>query len=136
MIHRYLEETGGAYTIDEDGDYIVEYDRDPDSGADLTVYLSILEGETYSIQVVDEREFPKADWDRLIRLCNTWNSHERYPMAYLLVDEDSPNKADVLLEHCTFLKTGATQQQLSDLTEEIIESAFDFWEWAHSEHGL
>jgi len=136
LIRRYLDADGAAYDVDEDGDFVFEYDPDPDSGCTLTVYLSITERDWYSIVIANERTFQRADWERLVWLCNTWNAEEMYPMAYLLADPATPDEADIFLDHTYIAKFGISQEQLQHLTEEIIDSAFAFWDWAHSEHRV
>ena len=67
---------------------------------------------------------------------NSWNAAQPYPAAYLYMGEGDPDAADIRLDHYMLLESGVTQQQLDDLTDEIIDSAFDFWKWARREHGL
>ena len=37
------------------------------------------------------RRIPRADWDRMLRLCNEWNAHYKMPKVYFEVDD--PNAA-------------------------------------------
>ncbi len=136
LIHRYLEETGDDFEVDEDGNFVVEYDRDPDSGCELTGFFGIESEYVYVIELADERDFPRADWDRLLAICNEWNNTDYYPNAYLQHDEENAEVADVRLEHCILLKSGVTQQQLTDATGEIVDQAFAFWAWVHREYGI
>lgn len=135
MIRRYLDEDEVEYSVDEEGNFVVEYERDEDTGCEFTVFLSVDE-EYYTIQIVDERTFPLADGDRLMRICNAWNMEQMFPMAYVYTDEENADIADVRLEYTAILRYATSQEQLSDLTEEILDAAYEFWAWAQNEHGI
>ncbi len=136
LIRRYLDADGSGYEVDEDGDIVVEYDPDPDSGANLTVYLSITEREWYVILIVDERTFPQSDRERLTALCNSWNTDNMYPMASVVTSSDDPDRLDILLEYTSVARFGISQEQLKYTTDEVVWAGSDFWDWAHTEHGL
>ncbi|MGI8825326.1 MAG: YbjN domain-containing protein [Chloroflexota bacterium] len=136
MIRQYLEETGGDFSVDEDGDFVVEYDRDLDSGCELTGIFRITLEYLYVVELADYRDFPRAEWDRLLVMCNAWNDAEYYPMAYLHTEDENTDQGDIRLEYCMLLKSGISQQQLTDATDEIVDRAFEFWDWAHSEYGI
>ncbi|HEX8918600.1 MAG TPA: YbjN domain-containing protein [Chloroflexota bacterium] len=136
MIRRYLDEDEAEYDVDEDDNFVFEYDHDEECDCELTVWLSIDEGDTYALEVANEKSFPRSEWDRFLEICNEWNRNERYPIAYLDTDDETPDQIEIRLDYYVYLPSGATQKQISDLTEEFIENSFDFWKWAHREHGL
>lgn len=135
MLFRYLEEDDAEYEVDEDGSLIFSYDYDDECACELTVWLTLHPTNIFTVEVIEERNFPRSEWGRLLRICNTWNETERYPTAYLHTDDVGPEEVEIRLDHC-YLAHAATQQQIHDFTEEVIGNSFAFWKWAHREHGL
>jgi hypothetical protein len=140
MIRRYLEEDGAEYDVDEEGGFSFSYDYDDECACELTVWLTLPHSDIYTIEVHEERTFPRSESDRLLRICNTWNERERYPIAILYPEDVGPEEVEIRLVHTYIARAAtqqlATQQQVRDFTEEMIEKSFAFWKWAHQEHGL
>lgn len=136
LIRRYLDADDAEYEVDEDGVFTFEYDPDPDSGRTLTVNLSIVEQNWYFIQITSDQTFQRPEWERAVWLCNRWNAKEMYPAAYLLEDPDHPEEADIFLDYTAIFTFGVSQEQIEDITEKVIGSAFEFWEWARREQGI
>ena len=136
LIRRYLDEDEAEYDVDEDGNFGFEFDFDEDCACTVGVWLSIEDPDTYAIEVDSDKVFARSEWDGLVEICNQWNETERYPMAYVTADDDNPDQVQIVLDYFVYLPSGASLKQIVDLTEDVIDGGFDFWEQAYKEHGL
>ncbi len=139
MIQRFLDSMKLRYLRDNDGDFIVQFGYDTDRGNELSfVFMSSgHENEVYSIYAESSTFINSQDFDRAIRVCNTWNTEKRWPKAYLRIRQDSGRSyGRIMLEGQMDLEKGIHQELFDDFSGTIIASANAFWEWAHRDHGF
>lgn len=137
MIENYLRSKNLRFLRDNDGDFAVEFGYDADTGCELTFLLMAAgkQSQIYSILVRSDKHIGRADFGKMVMLCNTWNKDKRWPKAYLTVNDANTN-GSILLEGQVNFETGIHQEFLDDFTLTIIAAAFEFWKWLHQEHGI
>src|SRR5258708_33416399 len=88
-IEAFLEEDGLVYLRDRDGDFIVQFAYDEEISGHPRFLLAVAgdDDEQYCLRGDTLRRIPRADWDRVLRLCNEWNAHYKMPKVYLEVDD-------------------------------------------------
>ena len=78
-----------------------------------------------------------TDRDRLLRLCNEWNSLYKMPKVYLEVDD--PNRSPsgrVVCEQWFNLESGIHQELVNQLTSTFFSASFGFWRWLERQDSL
>src|SRR4051794_40203681 len=72
MIEAFLEESDLQYLRDRDGDFVVEFGYDEEIGGHPRFLLAVTgeDNEQYCLRGETMRRVPRADWDRMLRLCN------------------------------------------------------------------
>jgi hypothetical protein len=138
MIEAYLRGRELKFLRDSDGDFVLEWERDETIGCELRMLLAAAgkNKDIYSILVRSNRRIPRQDWERCVSLCNTWNREKRWPKAYVFWLEGDDASGQILLEGQIDLAKGIHSELFADFTETILGTAFQFWKWAHQEHGL
>ncbi len=130
MIKTYLATTDWKYLQDQDGDFVVRFSRDADTGCELSLWM-IVEGEKhnlYTVRVFSDKQIPKKDWGRAVMLCNDWNDHKRWGKAFLHIDNpDTDTTGQIIVEEQLDLEPGIHQELLNDFTTTVFSSANLFW---------
>ena len=139
MIEAFLEEADLHFLRDQDGDFVVEFGYSEEVGGHPRFLLAV-EGdddEQYCLRADTLRRIPKADWDRLLRLCNEWNSFYKMPKVYLEVDDPNASTTGrVVCEQWLNLETGLSQELLNALTNTFFSACFGFWRWLERQNAL
>jgi hypothetical protein len=139
LIENYIKARNWRFLTDSDGDLVVNFSSDADTGYEWTVYF-ILGGqkkEIYQMLVRARKDFPKAEWPRILMLCNEWNKVRRWPKSYLdIPGDEKAADARIILEASMDLETGIHQELFNDFSDTIFSCSIQFWKWAHLEHGL
>lgn len=139
LIADYIRSRNWRYLTDNDGDMVVNFKADDETGYEWSVYF-ILDGkekEIYQMIVRASKRFPKAEWPRIVLLCNEWNKKKRWPRSYLdIPDNAAETEAHIILDMSIDLEQGIHRELFEDLTDTIFTCAIQFWKWAHLEHGL
>ncbi len=138
MVERFLRSRNYRYLTDNDGDFVVHFAYDSDADCKITFYF-IASGQNktiFSINARSDKPIPKAEWGRIVMLCNTWNKEKRWPKAYLSVEDASSTRGEIVLGESIDLDTGIHQELLDDYTLTMIIGTTLFWEWLHKEHGI
>ena len=138
MLEDYLKQSNIIYSIDDEGDYEIHFDHTDDIGCELTVWLISQGDEKSTLRVLasTDRKIPVADWGRTILLCNTWNSENGGPKAYLTMSDEDDENASVDLDVSIDLEPGIHQELLNSFLDAAFAGIWVFWEWAHREHGI
>jgi hypothetical protein len=83
------------------------------------------------------KRIPKADWDRLLRLCNEWNALYKLPKVYLEVDDpNASSSGSVVCEEWFDFEAGVHQELVSQLTSTFFSACFGFWRWLERQDAL
>jgi hypothetical protein len=139
MIEKFLKSVGWNYMTTRNGDFVVQFTRDEDSGREMT-FLFVADGdekEILLIRIHADLNVPKKDWGRALMTCNTWNRNYRWPTAYLGVeDPDRDKTGEIVLERQIDLSSGVHQELLNDFVFRTFAAGSKFWEWAHQEQGF
>lgn len=139
MIQRFLDGMKLHYLRDSDGDFIVQFGFDMDRGNELNVLLTASgsKNDVYSIYVESSNFIDAKDFDRAIRVCNTWNMEKRWPKSYLRIRQDGGRAyGRIMLEGQLDLEHGIHQELFDDFSGTTLAGASAFWMWAHREHGF
>jgi hypothetical protein len=94
------------------------------------------EKTTLRISASSDKQIGKADWGRTILLCNTWNSTNDGPKAYLSISESEDENALIDLDIDLGLEPGIHQELLDGFIDDAFTGIWAFWEWVHQEHGI
>ncbi len=94
MIQAFLEDSELHYLRDRDGDFVVEfgYDEEVLGHPRFMLVASGDDHEQYCLRGDTMKRIPKAEWDRLIRLCNEWNAQYKLPKVYLEIDDPNASR--------------------------------------------
>lgn len=139
MIEKCLRSTSWRFLTDSEGDFVVEFRYDEETGVELEIFFEAegSKGQIYVIRGHADKRIPKNDWNKALMVCNTWNKEKRWPKAYLYVrDPSTDTTGTIMLEENLDLETGIHQELLNDITLTAVAGMFGFWEWAHREQGL
>lgn len=141
MLEQYLITRNYDYIVVEGGRMFVELDHDDDLGCALSYSLEIdrdTEGKKIlGVYIGSSTAISRADWGRIIYLCNKWNKEQCWPKAYLEVgDAEVDQTSFIQLEQSINLGPGVHQELLDQWIDDAITGGYDFWEWAHQEHGV
>ena len=81
--------------------------------------------EQYCLRGDTLRRIPRADWDRLLRLCNEWNAHYKMPKVYLEVDDPNTSTTGrIVCEQWIDLETGHPPGAGQSLDEHLLLRLF------------
>jgi Putative bacterial sensory transduction regulator len=139
MIEVFLDDDGLNFLRDRDGDFIVQFGYDDEiqghprfllavSGNDQEQYC--LRGDTY-------QRIPRAEWDRILRLCNEWNALYKMPKVYLEVDDPNTSTTGrVVCEQWIDLEAGVHQELVNQITGTFFSACFGFWRWLIRQNRL
>ena len=83
------------------------------------------------------RRIPRPDWDRMLRLCNEWNTHYKMPKVYFEVDDPNTSTTGrVVCEQWLNLEAGIHQELVNQLTSTFFSACFGFWRWLQRQNAL
>jgi hypothetical protein len=139
MIETFLEESDLHYLRDRDGDFVVEFGYDEEIGGHPRFLLAITgdENEQYCLRGDTMRRVPRADWDRMIRLCNEWNALYKMPKVYFEVDDPNTSTTGrVVCEQWLNLDSGIHQELVNSLTSTFFSACFGFWRWVERQNAM
>ncbi len=139
MIEAYLEEEELHYLRDRDGDFVIEFGYD-DEIAGHPRFLLIAAGEDhhqFCLRGDTLRRVSRPDWDRVIKLCNEWNSQYKMPKVYFEVDDPNASATGrVVCEQWLNLENGIHQEGVNGLTSSFFSSCFGFWRWMERQKDI
>ncbi|MBX5452076.1 YbjN domain-containing protein [Thermogemmatispora sp.] len=136
MIEAFLRSQNLRFLRDEENDFVVQFNYNPECACELTFYLTAQgeQKEIYSLLCRSDRRFEPDGWERALVLCNTWNRERRWPRSYLLsYERDGTAYGEICLDMHIDLGTGIHQELLADLTSTFIATSFSFWRWLRQE---
>jgi Putative bacterial sensory transduction regulator len=139
MIEAFLEDSDLHYLRDRDGDFVVEFGYDEEIAGHPRFLLAVGgdDHEQYCLRGDTLRRIPRSDWDRMLRLCNEWNTQYKMPKVYFEVDD--PNRSTsgrVVCEQWLNLEAGIHQELVNQLTSTFFSACFGFWRWLERQEGL
>lgn len=134
MVETYLKRLDLRYMTDSDGDLVVQFGEDDDTGLEYTIFFCH-QGDVYAILFLADRKFQKAEWGRAVMACNEWNREKRWPKAILYIDQEK-GTGDIRLEGYLDLEHGIHQELLDDFTNYHVMGGASFWDWAYQESKL
>jgi len=139
MIEAFLEEDGLEYLRDRDGDFIVQfgYDEEIEGHPRFLLAASGDDQEQFCLRGDTLRRIPRSDWDRMLRLCNEWNTHYKMPKAYFEVDDPNADATGrVVCEQWLDLGVGVHQELVNHLAGTFFSSCFGFWRWLDRQDAI
>jgi uncharacterized Zn-finger protein len=139
MIEAFLEEDGLTYLRDRDGDFIVQFGFDEEIDGHPRFLLAVAgdDQEQFCLRGDTLRRVPRADWDRVLRLCNEWNAHYKMPKVYLEVDDPNASTTGrVVCEQWLNLEAGLHQELVNQLTSTFFSACFGFWRWLERQNAM
>lgn len=138
MIKDHLDRAELVATIDEDGDYRVDFQAAQEGAPELSFWLSA-EGtneDIFVIRCVTNLAVDKTLWPQAVMACNQWNTEKRYPKAYLWVGNDPESLfGQIRLEAQFPVGAGVIQPLIDDWIATVFGTSFGFWDWI-AESGL
>ncbi len=139
MILAFLEDSELHYLRDRDGDFVVEfgYDEEVLGHPRFMLIASGDDQEQYCIRGDTMKRIPKAEWDRMMRLCNEWNALYKMPKVYLEVDDPNASATGkVVCEQWINLEAGIHQELINQMTSTFFTASFGFWRWLERQDAL
>jgi hypothetical protein len=139
MIEAFLEDGQLQYLRDRDGDFIVEFGYDDEIAGHPRFLLAAAgeEKDQYCLRGDTLRRIPRADWDRVLRLCNEWNAEYKMPKVYFEVeDPNTSTTGRIVCEQWLNLQAGIHQELLNQLTSTFFSACFSFWRWWERQDAL
>jgi Putative bacterial sensory transduction regulator len=139
MILAFLEDSELHYLRDRDGDFVVEfgYDEEVLGHPRFMLIASGDDHEQYCIRGDTLKRIPKADWDRVMRLCNEWNALYKLPKVYLEIDDPNASASGkVVCEQWINLQAGIHQELINQMTSTFFTASFGFWRWLERQDAL
>ncbi|WP_052890963.1 YbjN domain-containing protein [Thermogemmatispora carboxidivorans] len=136
MIEACLRSLNLRFLRDEDNDFVVQFQYDPQYNCEVTFYLMAQgeQREIYALLCRTSRRFQPESWERALVLCNTWNRERRWPKSYLRSYEaESAAYAEICLEEHIDLEAGIHQELLFSYTMTFFSASLSFWRWLHQE---
>ncbi len=131
MIETYLGAHELKYLVDSDGDLVVQFETDENTGIEYTVFF-VMREHIYAILFMGDRKIGKADWGRAVMACNEWNRDKRWPTAVLYIDQES-GTGQIRLEGHLDLEQGIHQELFNDFTNYHVMGGAAFWDWVTKE---
>ncbi len=139
MIQAFLDDSELHYLRDRDGDFVVEFGYDEEVLGHPRFFLlaSGDDHEQYCLRGDTMKRVPKADWDRLLRLCNEWNALYKLPKVYLEVDDPNASSSGrVVCEDWVDFECGVHQELVNQLTSTFFSACFGFWRWLERQDAM
>jgi hypothetical protein len=139
MIEAFLAVSELEYLRDRDGDFIIEFEYDEELDIHPRFLLAAAgeDAEQYCLRGDATKRVPRADWDRVLRLCNEWNSLYKMPKVYLEIEDPNLSSSGrVVCEQWLSLEAGLSQALLNELTTIFFSSCFGFWRWLRHQEQL
>jgi len=140
MIEAFLDDGDLQYLRDRDGDFVVEFGYDEEISGHPRFLLAVGgdDDDQYCLRGDTMRRVPHSEWDRMLRLCNEWNSLYKMPKVYLEVDDPNASTTGrVVCEQWLNLEAPAVHQELVNQTTTTFFSAcFGFWRWLERQDSL
>lgn len=139
MIEAFLESSELEFLRDRDGDFIVEFEYDEEVEVHPRFLLAIAgeHQEQYCLRGDATKRVPRADWDRILRLCNEWNALYKMPKVYLEIEDPNLSTSGrVVCEQWLSLEAGLSQDLLNEFTTTFISACFGFWRWLRRQDDL
>lgn len=129
MIKDYLARRELKYTIDEDGDFRLDFVTESTQTLSVLLMADGAESNIFVINVIGTTMVPKTLWPKFIDFCNRWNTETRYPKSYLQIPSDTDALfAAVHLEGQYPLGSGISQALLDEFITTILSTSFAYWE--------
>ncbi len=140
MLRTALKAKGWSIYETDDHWFSVQYRYEKDSGRRVRATLGLVgsKKEIVDLLIQGDSRLVDGQFERAYQLCNAWNQNNRWPRAYVLVDEDEGTRRSGRLSlDCIFDGgTGLTQELLNRLLHNALSHAWNFWELAHAEYRL
>ncbi|MDR3634146.1 MAG: YbjN domain-containing protein [Isosphaeraceae bacterium] len=139
MIEAFLADSELEYLRDRDGDFIIEFEYDEEVEVHPRFLLAIAgeDGEQYCLRGDATKRVPRADWDRVLRLCNEWNALYKMPKVYLEIEDPNLSTSGrVVCEQWLSLEAGLSQDLLNEITTTFFSACFGFWRWLRRQEEL
>jgi hypothetical protein len=139
LIEAFLEDGNLQYLRDREGDFIVEFGYDEEIAGHPRFLLAAAgeEKEQYCMRGDTLRRIPRAEWDRVLRLCNEWNSEYKMPKVYFEVeDPNASTTGRIVCEQWLNLEAGIHQELFNLLTSTFFSACFGFWRWLQRQNAL
>jgi hypothetical protein len=139
MIQAFLEDSDLHYLRDRDGDFVVEFGYDEEVLGHPR-FLLVASGEDhdqYCLRGDTLKRIPRAEWDRMLRLCNEWNALYKLPKVYLEVEDlNVSTTGRVVGEQWINLEAGIHQELVNKLTSNFFSACFGFWRWLERQDAI
>jgi hypothetical protein len=139
MIERYLRTNELKFLRDDDGDYQVDFGYDEETECELSILLAASGSRQsiYTMLVTSSRLVARAEWGRVVAICNEWNELKRWPKAYFHARNlASDSHGAIILEEQIDLSPGIHWELFESWTSLMIGASFQFWVWAHKKRQL
>jgi hypothetical protein len=75
-----------------------------------------------------EHDFTREDKPRLLEICNAWNCHQRWPMAYVFAANDDPDKCEVRLSFAVPSANDFGQASVESFVATMHRDSMKFWD--------
>ena len=138
MLEKYLGSRRLQSQLDNDHDYRIEFPFDEALGCAIDIWFLLGGPDRQILQVraVGQRPIARAEFPKVLELCNEWNSDRRWPKAYLYRRSPDDAEGAIYLEENLDLAPGIHTELLEDWLDTLRSFSVDFWIWAHGEKGL
>ncbi|WP_422926727.1 YbjN domain-containing protein [Singulisphaera sp. PoT] len=139
MIEAFLEENELQFLRDRDGDFVVEFGYDEEISGHPRFLLAASgdDDEQYCLRGESMRRVPRIDWDRVLHLCNEWNSLYKMPKVYLEIDDPNTSTSGrVVCEQWLNLESGVHQEFVNEVTKTFFSACFGFWRWLERQDAM
>ena|GEM_PF-868875 len=139
MIEAFLEESELHFLRDRDGDFVVEFGYDEEILGHPRFLLAVSgdDNEQYCLRGESMRRIPRSDWDRMLRLCNEWNSLYKMPKVYLEIeDPNTSTSGRIVCEQWNNFEAGVHQELVNELTKTFFSACFGFWRWLQRQDAM
>jgi hypothetical protein len=138
-IRAFLDESGLHYLRDRDGDFVVEFGYDEEI-LGYPRFLLLASGDDhdqYCLRGDTMKRVPRAEWDRLLRLCNEWNALYKLPKVYLEIDDlNASSSGRVICEEWINFEAGVHQELVNQITSTFFSACFGFWNWLERQDAI
>ncbi len=130
MVRAFLEAEDYQYFTDSDGDFLVEFGYDRNTGGAMLVRIDIetSRGTLLAVTVECDRYFAIERRFELLSLINEYHGRFRWPKVCLHEDEDE-EIAYIVCELHVDLSMGVHGRLLHELVDSAISDGFAFWRW-------
>jgi hypothetical protein len=135
-VKRVLDERDLRYATDDAGDFAVNFERDAESGAALTLTILIRGSDdaTLTFRVRADTAVPVSLRLDLLTALNEWQSSRYWPMVFA-VERDS-GALEVICEHSLDLTAGTSKGLIDSAYMLSMTSSRRLYRWLRSERSL